>query len=780
MIDPKKLYANLKEHLWAFVISLGVTAIGLFLYSQIYLAERPSPSLQFLDNIELRALDTRFKVRGVARPSPDVVIVGIDLKSQDRLGRWPFPRSHFARMIDNLKADGAKVVAFDIDFPKPDQSAALDTVREVRARYSAELRRGRGTTEFLRWLEQVEVESDNDRKFAESLARAGNVVLGHFFFFSGQDIGHLDRKSVEAYEEILSFGAYPVVRRVASRPGGPTNFPILFTQQGGPEAVMIEPNRRLFADAANYTMGFFNFHTDTDGTVRREPLVIKHKEDFYPPLDIQAIRMYLDLPDDQVAVVFNESGLERIQLGQINVLPDRAGRMLINYQGRAGTYKHYSMADVVEGTLPPETFKNKIVLVGATAIGIGDLRVTPFQTVDFPGVEIHANAIDTIITRRFLHHGDREELIDLILIAVFGIGVGIGLGRLRPLFASLLVVSVGGLFVLGGYWLFDRYGMWINMVIPGVTLLLNFAGVISYRMIFEEREKRFIRGVFAQCMSPAVIEEVVKDPEKLQLGGEERELSIMFSDIRGFTTISEKLTPTQLVELLNEYLTEMTDIVFRERGTLDKYIGDALMAFWGAPYEQADHAARACVTAIEMLKRLDALRIKWEQQRRPALNIGLGINTGLAKVGMMGSEKRKAYTAMGDSVNLASRLEGLNKEYSTRIIISENTYEYARNDFLVRELDLIRVKGKYKPVTIYELMDYAADGHERRDLAAAFNEGLAAYKSREWSRGIKIFEEILERYPEDGPSKIFLHRCQLYLEEEPEPAWDGVYVMKTK
>jgi adenylate cyclase len=396
--------------------------------------------------------------------------------------------------------------------------------------------------------------------------------------------------------------------------------------------------------------------------------------------------------------------------------PSHDGTALINYAGPYHTYQHYSMWDVMSGAVPPETFRDKIVLVGGTAIGIGDLRNTPFEGATYMGVEVHANIIDDLLHsdekgRGFLTRGFDEEMIDIGFILLFGLVFGYGFSRIKPLLSTISLALTLAVFAWFVYFSFAQHGRWLSFVIPAGTLIVNYAVITSFRMIFEEREKRKIRKTFSQYLSPGVIALIEKDPQKyIRPGGEMKELTVMFSDIRGFTTLSEGLTPDELVRLLNEYLGAMTDIIFANFGTLDKYIGDAIMAFWGSPYPQTDHALCACSCALQMARGLKKLNAKWELEQRPPIAIGIGLNTGPVNVGNMGSDKRLAWTVMGDNVNLASRLEGITKQYRTQIVISEGTYHQVAHKFVCRELDKIRVKGKHQPVNIYELLAVSLEG----------------------------------------------------------------------
>jgi adenylate cyclase len=406
------------------------------------------------------------------------------------------------------------------------------------------------------------------------------------------------------------------------------------------------------------------------------------------------------------------------------------------------------------------------------------LRATPFGAIDFPGVEIHANLIDNILNQKFLMRGGPQVLTDLAFIFLFGIPLGMWLALVQPrwmAFGLLLLIPFGGIV----YWAF-LHGWWLNFIVPSLfTLVPNVGLVALYRVLIEEQEKRKVRGAFQQYVSPEVIRRVLSDPELVQ--PRKSEITVLFSDVRGFTTISEKLDAQELARLLNGYLTEMTRIIFRHQGTLDKYIGDAVMAIWGAPFTEPKHGERCCEAALSMLSRLSELQQGWVSEGLPAMEIGIGINTGIASVGNMGSSLRYGYTAMGDTVNLASRLEGLNKEYGTSILISETTRADVTNDqIIIREIDFIRVKGKNQPVTIFEILSRQAAANDGKALVEIFGQGREAYKTRNWRAAKAAFEEVLRRWPNDGPSRVFRGRCDEYLAEEPDTDWDGVHVMKYK
>ena len=338
-------------------------------------------------------------------------------------------------------------------------------------------------------------------------------------------------------------------------------------------------------------------------------------------------------------------------------------------------------------------------------------------------------------------------------------------------------------FVMGNILIFSHFNMWLNLIYPVLTMIAVYLGISIYRYITEEREKKKIKGAFQYYLTASVINEMLKDPTKLKLGGDKKDLSVLFSDIRGFTSISEKLTPEALVQLLNEYLTAMTNVVFHYDGLLDKYMGDAIMAVFGAPLDQPDHPVRACRTALGMMAELKILQEKWREEGRPIINIGVGVNTGDMVVGNMGSEMRFDYTVMGDAVNLGSRLEGINKEYGTNIVISEYTHEKVKDVFLFRELDSVRVKGKNQPVTIYELIGYKDDkdySEKWGNAVRLFEEGLTKYKQGLWDEAIECFGKVMEIRPSDPPSLLYIERSRTLKENPPAEPWDGVYTMTKK
>ncbi len=761
-------------------IAFAATAIGLALFAYSGIGANQQAGFVFLQDIEQRSLDLRFALRGKRQVDPRIVIVGIDEKTLQQVGSYPLPRSSYAALVRQLHADGAGVVGFDMTFPTPASNESLAMLARLRQELGIN-----ASPQLRKKIERLQQQSDVDAEFSAALKDAGNVVLGHLFL-DAERAKSADPKLAEAYFNIIWAKSFPQVLKAGS---GKQNFNLgqSWVQGGGIVAAGVEANLPQLADAAS-SYGFFNIGPDGDGTLRRALFVIRYRDqDFFPSLDLQILRQYENIPDQQIAAYIAVTGLERIQFGAHELKPRTDGSALINYAGPFHSYPHYSMVDVLNGSLPPDTFHDKIVLVGGTALGIGDLRNTPFQKQDagYMGVEIHANILDNLLhssepRRTFLIRGFREEMVDIGCIVLFG-ALGLCFGRIRPLVASVATGVLLAVFLSSVYFSFVHWGRWFSLVIPAITLIGSYASITSFRVIFEEQEKRKIRKTFSQYLSPGVIALIEKDPRKyIRPGGEVKELTVMFSDIRDFTSLSEGMTPDELVRLLNEYLSAMTDILFENLGTLDKYIGDAIMAFWGSPYPQQDHAYRACCCALKMVDRLDELNRNWIAQGGRPIAIGIGLNTGPANVGNMGSNKRLAWTVMGDNVNLASRLEGLTKQYRVRVIVSEATYAQVSHQFVAREVDKIRVKGKQQPVTIYELLAPTSQQPTYAPLLERYNAALLAYRNRQWDEASGKFDELLALYPDDGPTQVLLQRCLEFREEPPSDSWDGVHVMKSK
>jgi adenylate cyclase len=460
--------------------------------------------------------------------------------------------------------------------------------------------------------------------------------------------------------------------------------------------------------------GFINAPPDRDGVTRFSPLIIKFEEEYYPSLDLQLIINYLDIEPEDIQVTAGKYiSIEKSSKGAFKIPVDEQFRMLINYVGKIGRFNGYSAVGILKAAsqldraeppcIPLTDYKDKIALVGLTATGTTDLRATPFSPKS-PMVSVHANVISNILERDFLFPVGRG--INNLVFLLLGLGVGVVSLRFRPLVSILTVLGILTCYLGINFYLFTGQGLWLEVAGPLAVILTVYLVMIGYRYIVEEREKRWVKKAFGHYIPANVMDEILSDPKKLKLGGEKRELTVLFADIKSFTPYCERHQPEEVVHTLNEYFDRMTEVIFKHQGTLDKFIGDALVVIFGAPSKdsQSEQARRACLTALDMLKELESLQEEWRKQGKEILDIGIGINSGEMLVGNMGSSKVMDYTVIGDEVNLASRVQGLTRNYNVKIIITESTYNRVIKDIVeARPLGEARVKGKDKTVVIYEL-----------------------------------------------------------------------------
>ncbi len=701
----------------------------------------------------------------------DVVIVDIDDESLAKLGRFQnWPRLYHAKVADYLASGGAAAVAFDIFFVEsdslmPDVIQLFEDTKAEEVREQLRLAKIPLKPEYVTpAIDAVLYSWGYDLDFARVARHHGNVYFP-FYFTTGavRDSSDLelrgrafrfDPRVTDKYAYMLAAGD---LYRV-----GQMTLPV-----------------PALLDAARGT-GYYNIEPDEDGVTRRIPPFLALGDRSYPSMDFQIAMDRLGVRPQEVSV---ELGKE-IRLGdKLRVPVDEDGRMLITYFGNFKKFRYISYADVLMEMVPAEYFKDKIVIIGATAAGLMDLRVVPFSN-SFPGPEIHANIIHTLLTGRFI-----KEVPGWLSLAIL---VGLGLLtvlislRFKPLVSGAVLLVMAVLYFILSVLLFDKWLIWAELVRPLMVVIFTNMAILGYRFLTEEKQKVWIKNMFQGYMSKELVDKIMANPEMLQMGGDKKEISVFFSDIKGFSSFSEKLgTPERLIALINEYLGAMSDVVLEHGGYISKYEGDAIMAFWGAPTDDPNHA-ETCIRCVWAMKqRLNVLNADLAKRQMPDLFTRFGINTGLVTVGNVGSERKKSYTAMGDSVNLGSRLEGANKEYGTAIMISEFTYEKVRGlkgQYPVRELDMLRVVGKEQPVRVYELLGLTdADVPERkRRCIEVYLQGLALYREMKWDEAIAVFKQALEIDPEDGPSKTYIDRCEDFKVLPPHQPWDGVFVMKTK
>lgn len=560
--------------------------------------------------------------------------------------------------------------------------------------------------------------------------------------------------------------------------------------------------------------GYFNAHQDSDGTIRSSALIARSGYFTFPSL---ALKSYLvgTNRNASVSLSYNPAtsrkDVSKFEITDNNtgevvaqIPTDGQGKLLINYAGPQKMFPHLSFADLLseskEVTIQQRVYdkaskewivkelkvnrkefmKDKYFLVGATATGIFDLRVTPFEKKTYPGLETHANVLANLIEQNFLKPWEDERSQMPFFLLVLGLTHTLLLSQLGALGGmGITFVFLAGVLGVDKYALFDQ-GLVVTIVWPLLLVLTTYLFLTAYRYLTEERGKKELRATFQKYVSPSIVEEILSDPKNIELGGKKMHLTVFFSDVRGFTTISEKLDPHALSQLLNQYLTPMTEIVFENQGTLDKYMGDAVMAFFGAPIPIEKHAHFACRAALKSLDKLFELQKEFAEKGLPQIDIGIGLNSGEVSAGNMGSKTVRSYTVMGDAVNLASRLEGINKEYGTRIVISEFTYDLVKDHFTAREIDWVRVKGKMKPVKIYELLKEGALTGSELEHFKIYCQGYEHYRQQKWYEAQELFSRALDLNPNDFVSQLFLSRCANYIDSPPDTGWDGVFDMKTK
>ena len=598
------------------------------------------------ETMEEKLLDFRFKARGEMIPPDDIVIAAIDDRSIERLGRYPWDRNVMARLVDKLTTAEADLIVFDVLFPDKEE---------------------------------------NDPALGRAMREAGNVLLPVSFDFE-KETGEKENRYLSGfslYSEPGSFHQYQPIHA---------------------KGVLL-PVPELIREAM--ALGHISMIPDNDGTLRWECLAIEYNGYLYPSIDLMAAAMYLGIPLEKIVLRAGDG----IQLGKKRFLPtDKWRRFLINYYGPDRSFERFSVSDILAGHVKPEMLMGKIVIVGVTALGVYDLRVTPFSPA-MPGVEKHANAIASILENKFLNRVPLRT--NLIVLLISGFLFSFFISRCKA-FGAL---STAGLFLflifLTGHILFSRKGDWINCIYPSINILLIFISATVYNYAVEERYAKRIRAMFSSYVTERVVNELIKNPDMSRLGGDRREVTVLFSDIRGFTSYSEKHSPDEVVSILNEYFGAMTEVIFRWEGTLDKFVGDEIVAFWGAPMKQENHAELAVRCALNMVDRLEALQQKWRKEGKTALDSGIGINTGQVVVGNIGAEGKKMdYTVIGDDVNIGARVEALTRKYDTPVLITEFTLNKIRGlvgdagvigHVEVKGLDRVIVKGKEKPLKIYQI-----------------------------------------------------------------------------
>jgi adenylate cyclase len=710
-------------------------------------------------------MDARFRLRGEYTPkSNDIVIVALDEKSRDEAAEIFQTRRGWAHLITALASYQPRAIGLDLLFESPEVSLDPDVLAQVRAAHEALQAASRElppvALQAMAALGAVVEETRADERLASAITEAQSVFLGLVFHLPrhpGQEPAPPGTPEPPGVSD-ARFGEW-----VAS-PGPRSERP--------PAAFAVSRSLASISHGARGA-GALNVIPDPDGNVRRVPGAIELGGRYYMPLGLAVALEHLQNDASYVA------GQQTIRAGN-NTLPvSRRGELMLAFLGPQQTFPHVSAADVLSGKTPAETLANKLVFVGFTDVA-RDKVATAFDP-RLDGVEIHATLAHNILHNELLRR--TGPLATLLTILILGaIITTLQSRRIRKRHAwiagatALIIIAT---YLIGAHVLFSKRGLVVEIAAPVLGAALALVTSLIATLVTEGREKAQLRAAFSQYVSDAVIEQIVADPSRASLGGERRELTVMFSDIRGFSGFCETLEPEALSAYLNEYLTPMTRLVMDEGGMLDKYIGDAIMAVYGAPIELDDHAQRACRTALAMVEALQPLNQHWRKHGLPEFAIGIGVNSGPMAVGNMGSKERFDYTVLGDTVNLCARLEGLTKVYGVHILVGEATAASAGDAYVLRELDWVRVKGRASVTRIYELVGHKDKVTLNKGDLSLFSAGLDAYRHADWQSAETELSQFLERYPDDGPSQVLLARVRT-LKQAPPATWDGVFEQVSK
>ena len=754
---------NLKKHIVR--IGIGLAVVVIFL-AHVVESNKKDPLFQLplVSNLEAIIYDSRVRLTMPRTVDTKVVIIDIDEKSlQEREkggeGHWPWPRDRLAVLLDKLfDRYGVAIVGFDIVFAERDESSGIRVLERLAQKELREV------PQFQSALASIKPQLEYDDIFARKM-KGRNVVLGYTF-------------SSEDQTQVSKIGVLPPPLFGSDILG---TRKIKSTSWTGYTANLEELQKNAIS------AGHFNSLPDDDGIIRRVPILAEYKGAFYEPLSLAMMRVLLGGPPAKPLVPEGTTlgsrydGLEWLQVGDKLKIPlEDIASALVPYRGKKGSFKYFSAVDVMNERVAPAELKNKIVLVGTTAPGLLDLRATPVDPV-YPGVEVHANMISGMIDGSIKQRPPYVLGAEFLLLLVSGLALALLLPLLGPLVSTLTTMGVLLAVLLTNIIVF-HYG---NLVLPlasGIMMtLMLFMLNMAYGFFIEARGSRLIAGLFGQYVPPELVEEMARNPEQFNMAPRAEELSVLFSDVRGFTTISEALSPEDLSLYINEYLTTMS-LVIREkhRGTLDKYIGDAIMAFWGAPVADPEHAKHAVMAALDMQQAAKELNEKFKAKGWPPFKIGIGVNTGVMRVGDMGSQIRKAYTVMGDPVNLGSRLEGITKQYGADIIIGEGTKERI-SGFVCREIDRVKVKGKDEAVAIFQPLGMEGQVEKPRlDEIKLWNQALKFYRSQEWDLAELQLINLKKAIPDGTLYAEFLERIAVYRSSPPGKGWDGAFKFETK
>lgn len=699
-----------------------------------------------LDNL---AYDLQLRTRVITEhttPKSPVAIIDIDEKSLKAEGHWPWSRNKLADLVNALHQQGAVVIAFDIVFPEKENNIAQTIIEKLG-------RKNLLDKTATRVLTQNEMVFDNDIIFSHALADNPSVLA---FAFTPEKQAEnilpppILKLSAEQQHDL----------DVLSGTGFISNIPVL-------------------QNAAKLG-GFINIFHDNDGIIRRAPLIMEYQGSIYPALSLQAVMAYLGESVTLVTPKYDtRQELEGIHLGSRFIPTDAKGQALIPFIGGSYTFPYYSATDALHGKLPKDVLLGKIVFLGTSALGLGDLQPTSIQS-PYPGVEIQATLVNGILENNFSWTPAWISGATLVITVLFGLLAACLFPYLGPRILGLLIIVTPIALLFINNWIWEKSGLVISLLVPVLLVTIIAFVNIVYGYLFESRRREELKKMFGQYVPAQHIDEMLKSSSSYALHGEDRDMSVLFADIRDFTSISEGLSAADLVQMLNSYLTPMTEAIFKHHGTIDKYVGDMIMAFWGAPLKDKHHEQHAIECALEMQEKLAQVKTLTDEKNWPEIKIGIGINSGIMSVGDMGSRFRRNYTVLGDAVNLGSRVEGLTKHYGAKIIVTEATQKN-QSRFIFRKLDLVRVKGKQQGIAIYEVVCTKEKlTHEMAAELEKYHRALDLYFQQQWDDSFTLMQELAREYPERKIYHLYLDRIAEFKRNPPSSEWDGVFVHTMK
>lgn len=686
-----------------------------------------------LDSFDNRIRDFFFIYRGEIKTSDNVVIVDIDDSSIKEFGQWPWSRDKLSKIVDNLVAADVAIIGMDIVFAEEDRTSPVNIAKKLGIKISLD---------------------DYDRQFADSIANAP-VILGYGFDLAKKNVNH-NEPSIPAI--FIEKNKEDDLNYIIKAFGTTLNFPVI--------------------QESAYSSGFFNIIPDASGIIRSVPLFISFDDVLYPSLALEMVRALNGTK--RVFINYDVNGVSEILLDDIVIPTDRFGRLLINYRGSEGTFKYLSAKDIYHNNFNLEDIEGKIVLLGTSAAGLFDLRATPFESI-FPGVEVHANIIDNILHGDFLHKASYLHGLNIFLIFFISLFVVIAITftpfYLKPILSSVFVV----LYVFLSYKILFSYGMAINVIFPTLAIILSSVFSIIFDYFYNIKNEKAIKTKFASKVSKSVMDDILKNIDNKGFSVASKDVTIFFSDIRGFTKISEKLQAKELIQFLNRYMEPMSEIIIKYHGTIDKFIGDAIMAYWNAPIDVEDHPDMAVQASLEQFEALKKLNKVFIEEGLPIIDIGIGINTGEVVVGEMGSSIRSDYTVIGDAINLGSRVESLCKYYGSKLNITNFTKDKLKENYVFRFLDYVRVKGKDEPVEIWQVLAKGFPSTRIKEELELHHKAVKLYKEKSFSEALELFKVLdsLDSEVNKNIYKIYIERCEQFIKTPPKD-FDGVYEHKNK